>query len=444
MGSGQLSFSALRPTLSRTVVLGGRGQLAFPSDPGIGASSVPIRVMALASGITADSQRFAYQAELDPAGPTLMARTGLFPTGANPADLIKVTALQAKVTPFQAFIGGDGDDQPGYRVTVDEDVVLTFAPGSGGDPRIDLVVVRVRDNPHDASGVQTGSVEIIPGTPAATPAAPAVPVTTLALWQVLVPGSTTGAVGLDFAVARTNRRVYTAASGGALRVPSQAIRDSIPVPFEGMTVWREDRRWHETYDGTAWRVRGAVAVPDASSLGYVTHPFDGQAAVTTVQNDLLQWDGATSSWVSFVYGAMPYGYGAWMTYIPALTQTSTPSQTINQASYTQVGRIVVASVQVTVTGVGAQINALIRANLPVTSATAAGQGAIGRGYLYDASTATWHTFIVIMETTTTVAFIRSSGAVNPTPWLGSPGSGFTAALAPGDVFSFTVAYEAAT
>ena len=430
-GSGTLTFTTTLAT-STTIRLGGRGQLRFPGNS-TQVDWVPVRVMALTSGISADSQRYAYQADLEPAGADLV-RPGLLASGAAMADLVKVTALQAKITPFQAFVSGAGPTQPGYIVTNDEDTYLTFGAGSGTDPRIDLVVVRVRDDVHDGSGVQAGTVEVLAGTPAPSPVAPAVPTTAIPLWQVLVPGSVTGAVGLDFATARTDRRPWTTAIGGILPVASEADRNAVANPYEGMAVWRTDTKWREVHDGTYWRVKGPIAVPNTAALPLVTNPYDGQVAVSFSDNDLLQWDEATLSWVSFVKAALPVGYAAWPTFVPTLTQQSAISNTPT-ARYWRAGNIVWASVTMTVTATGV-LNQVIQVGLPLTALRST--GAVGRGYIYDVSANTYRVGTVLLDTTTKGKF-----AINGTTvFLGLTGSGLDI-LGIGDVISYTVAYEAA-
>lgn len=217
-----------------------------------------VRVMAMKSGVTAEDHRFAHQATIAPAGAN-NARAGVFPNGSNPADLQGVSALQAKVTPFQAFIDGTANTlQAGYLFTSDTDVTLTFSVGNGANPRIDLVVARVYDNPYDSSGFQEGEVAIVEGTPAGSPSPPPVPASSIPLWQVTVAANASGANPINFTTARTDRRFYTAAVGAIVPIASATERDAIVEPFNGMVIYRIDQKWIETYDGAAWKVQGAT------------------------------------------------------------------------------------------------------------------------------------------------------------------------------------------
>ena len=392
--------------------------------------------MALKSGITAEDHRFGLQADITSAG-QLRARTGLFPNGSNPANLVTVGALQAKVTPFQAFVAGTSSNtQGGYRVTCDNEVTLTFDPGSGTNPRVDLVVLRVRDDPYDASGTQAGSVEIIFGIPAISPTAPAVPASCLPLWQIPIPANASSGNPIDFAGTRVDRRAYTVAAGGLVPVASQADRDGIVAPFEGMQVWRMDRDWVETHDGTAWRVQGVAYVPTYPDLSLVTDPLPGQVAITTTDNVPYLWTTllGPGMWISPLLGAFPVGFGAWAPWAPVLAQDATVTATVTSASYQRVGTSVFAQCQLAITGTGSAAHYLA-VSLPVPAVGAVN----GNIVLFDTSTATYYTGVLTPESASSVRAV-GSGA---TAFLGATGSAFTAALASGDTITMTVVYETA-
>jgi len=63
---------------------------------------------------------------------------------------------------------------------------LTVATADGSHPRIDIVVARVYDLGTSGSSCD---VDIVTGTPATSPVAPATPAASLLLAQVLVPAS---------------------------------------------------------------------------------------------------------------------------------------------------------------------------------------------------------------------------------------------------------------
>lgn len=99
---------------------------------------------------------------------------------------------------------------------------LTVATADGSHPRIDIVIARVNDLGTSGSSCD---VEIIAGTPAASPVAPATPAASLLLAQVLVPTSASSIVSGDL----TDERTWTAPPGCVIPVASAAAAPAFPV-----------------------------------------------------------------------------------------------------------------------------------------------------------------------------------------------------------------------
>ncbi|MGW0823346.1 hypothetical protein [Streptomyces sp. NPDC002845] len=141
------------------------------------------------------------------------------------------TAMTAKVHPGRAVVQGT-DGQGAYPVALTDTLDLTFADGDAQYDRIDLVVLRVHDDQYDASGRTEATVEIIPGTPAATPAVPATPDLALPLYEVAVPaGTSSGSGGIDWGNALTGRRTATVAVGGILPVTTDTSIGAYPGQY---------------------------------------------------------------------------------------------------------------------------------------------------------------------------------------------------------------------
>lgn len=74
-----------------------------------------------------------------------------------------------------------------------------------------------------------------------------------------------------------------------LQVSNQAARTSIAAPFDGLTIYRQDRNWIEVHSGVAWEVQGvAVCSSTADRDSAITHPYNGQLAFVTATNKLYQ------------------------------------------------------------------------------------------------------------------------------------------------------------
>lgn len=128
---------------------------------------------------------------------------------------------------------------------------------------------------------------------------------------------------------------------------------------------------------------------------------------------------------------------AWTAWTPTLTQSGAVTKTVNYAHFVQLGKLVIAQCDLTVTGTGTGANNVI-VGLPVT-AVGAVQRTIGMGYVYDSSATLIYTATIEFSSTSTAAFRATSSTVNG--FLGA--STFTAALAVGDLVSVSVMYEAA-
>jgi len=132
--------------------------------------------------------------------------------------------------------------------------------------------------------------------------------------------------------------------------------------------------------------------------------------------------------------------GAWTTWTPTLTQSGTVTATVTSAVYGRWGRLIVGQFRLSVTGSGTGSNA-VTVSLPVTSARTGVP--VGSGGVYDLSAVLNYTGNVSLNTTTTLGFEPQGVGVSPNP-LGATGSGFTAALAAGDIVQAFFVYEAAS
>ena len=99
---------------------------------------------------------------------------------------------------------------------------LTVATSDPSHPRIDIVVARVNDLGNSSSSCD---VDIVTGTPAASPVAPATPAASLLLAQVLVPTSASSIISGDI----TDKRTWTAPPGGVIPVASAAASPAFPA-----------------------------------------------------------------------------------------------------------------------------------------------------------------------------------------------------------------------
>jgi hypothetical protein len=167
------------------------------------------------------------------------------------------------------------------------------------------------------------------------------------------------------------------------------------------------------------------ALSTAKSEGMLTYQLD--------TNRFSVYSGAAWSSIGPAHGALT-------TWTPTVTQSGSVTVTNTSSTYQRNGRLVTCRFQLSVTGSGSANNPIIIGGLPVTGAHSF--GAIGSGYLFDASVSFYYPCLPSLGSTATVHLLATStnSADNR---LGSTGNPFASALASGDVLTGEFRYEAA-
>jgi hypothetical protein len=266
----------------------------------------PLWVSHTGGVVTTDDARIGLSAVWTPGSSNVNARSGLRPAGATAAVSPGLVAQQTvadktvKVNAFQATI-------PASRATgsfiVTLDAVknidlLTAHPAHASLQRNDLIVAQVSDETFDsANGF---SVFPVVGTPSGTPTDPVVNTTNgaptnspdyIVLARVRV---TAGALTITTAMIDDLRPPWMVALGGVLPIKSAGDRATL-TPYEGMTIWRADRVWLETYSVPlgGWIVQGPVVCSTAADFASaVTTPYIGQRVYLSTPRAYYRWDGA--------------------------------------------------------------------------------------------------------------------------------------------------------
>jgi hypothetical protein len=169
----------------------------------------------------------------------------------------------------------------------------------------------------------------------------------------------------------------------------------------------------------------------------ITSPLQGMFAYLKDVHTLTVYTGAAWSTVGPVDGALQ----AWPL-APSVSQGATPSVT-TVSSYSRVGRRVVCEARCACTSGGTAATNVIM-SLPFTSiGYQANVTVLGTGMIYRNSTTAVYPGIVTWVNTTTVALTPPGGGNTTGQFLGQVGS-YQAALASGDIVTWSVAYEAST
>ncbi|MEU8680795.1 hypothetical protein [Streptomyces sp. NPDC048611] len=168
------------------------------------------------NGQTRTDTRLAPLGTMAPDG-ELTTRDGVI-AGGVPLMATGAGAMQVQLGVGRALVQGT-TAQGAYPVVVTAPETLTVTDGDAQNPRVDSLVLRVRDGLFDptAPGQTTVSVELLVGTPAPSPTEPTLPPATLRLWSITVPaGASAGTGGLNWASALADRRRFTSAYGGII------------------------------------------------------------------------------------------------------------------------------------------------------------------------------------------------------------------------------------
>lgn len=136
--------------------------------------------------------------------------------------------------------------------------------------------------------------------------------------------------------------------------------------------------------------------------------------------------------------ALISAHGAYETFTPTLTQSATPTKTVTRAAYHRSGRRISGDSVLTLTGAGTASNNIV-VGLPVAMATTDPSTILGYGWLFKIATGFLHFFTLLRQNSTScVLLVNASGAAGG--YLGTTGT--AAALASGDVITYSFDYEA--
>lgn len=191
-------------------------------------SSVETRDVVWCDGVTVAGQDFRL-AQLSAllsalggaAGNQLGVGGGVRDATANPLKVVVATGLSVSVNPGFAQIPGTTATNAGaYSVTVDTAATLTCQTADLVNPRVDLVCMTVTDNGTSSSNAV---MQVVTGTPAPSPAAPALPSNSIALCNVAVAANATSLSSGNL----TDKRPFSVASGGIMPVLNSSQYPSV-------------------------------------------------------------------------------------------------------------------------------------------------------------------------------------------------------------------------
>jgi len=182
----------------------------------------------------------------------------------------------------------------GYRATLTSSGTLTVAAADTVNPRIDLVCANVTDNGNSSS---YGEVQIITGTPAASPAAPAAPANSVYLAQVYVAANATSIVSGNIYDVRT----FTAAAGGIPIAPKTGY-GALPGGYSGLLAF--DPASGSFYHMSAAGPKQMHVFPWTPQVATATADIELSTSIATILSVPITTDGVTDITVTIHWGGI--------------------------------------------------------------------------------------------------------------------------------------------
>lgn len=196
---------------------------------------------------------------------SLRARGGVHPQFGQ--ELVVTQAASPNMTVLVeagacSIPGNESGTQGNYFAVNDAQVTLSVTAAHATLPRIDIVVVNVRDAQYSGANNDV-QLQVVAGTPASSPVAPTAPNNSITIAQIAVGAAVSSIVNANI----TDTRSYVAAVGGVINARNNGSRPSsneIPV---NQLVATLDNKQLFIWDGSAFfeiaRVNDVNTVIDA-------------------------------------------------------------------------------------------------------------------------------------------------------------------------------------
>ncbi len=157
---------------------------------------------------------------------------------ASPAMFVSIAAGTAYLQ-SQSSVGG------AYILHNDASVDVAISAAHATLARKDIVVARIYD--AEVSGaLNQGTLEVVTGTPAGSPVAPATPAGAMLLATVQVAAAASSIVNANI----TDNRPFTVALGGTIPAPAASLPAN---PYTGMSCYDTTNLLPKWWNGTAWK-----------------------------------------------------------------------------------------------------------------------------------------------------------------------------------------------
>ena len=178
---------------------------------------------------------------------SMVPRGGVHPSIGNKLAVTQQGSPTMGITVDTGLVyvsGTEGTSQGAYACYAPTSTNVTVTAAHASLPRIDLVVARVYDSAYSGAS-NLWALEVIAGTAAASPSAPATPNNSIILAQIAVAAAASSIVNANI----TDRRPYI--SVGITPIATFADLPAVGL-FDGMMCYVRSEDTLYTYDGAAW------------------------------------------------------------------------------------------------------------------------------------------------------------------------------------------------
>lgn len=195
----------------------------------------------------------------------------------SPTDLVVTQSatpgMRVSVSAGRAWILGTTTVYQGaYNFVNDASVEVNIAASSAVNPRKDVVIARIHDS--SIAGVDNkATLEIVTGTPAASPVTPSVPANSLILAVITVPANASSIVTANISTSMVQTASFFSQMKNDTIVCTSTTRPVGSERFVGASIFETDTLREWMWTGSVWSYRGGGPAPRAAISSSASMPW---------------------------------------------------------------------------------------------------------------------------------------------------------------------------
>lgn len=238
-----------------------------------------------------------YAAKYDRWLAKLLLSEGIFASGAFAVTQNSSPGMSVFVAAGNALIQNDSSDAGSYIVTNDASMTKSIAAADPSNPRIDRVILQMYDSTDISGALDKCDIEVLTGTPAGSPSAPAIPSNAISLATVAVAAGATQVVTANItdtrAIVGFQSGIYTFSSFPV--TPSSAPTTNYQVANkkyvdDSIAGFSADGSFWTTVPGTPTRVSDSqFTITDTSNANKYDLLFKKGTIIRWLESTTFQW-----------------------------------------------------------------------------------------------------------------------------------------------------------